>query len=193
MSVSVVAPPRNHFIIARSPSRSNDRVGLRFLLGTQSGRPVEWAGADHHACPAFDGSSATATGSTPRLIDYESGSLESLRARHLQLISSTCRKSPTNCASVRFAGRSVALPQFKSLTTAHVQVFGRRHEGAIHALQRPASEKRQGAKSREVWHPAVQRVLWGSYVGGDLDGGRDASRMLPQLSRFGMNVAQEYF
>jgi hypothetical protein len=23
-----------------------------------------------------------------------------------------------------------------------------------------------------VWHPAVQRVLWGSYVGGDLDGGR---------------------
>src|SRR5580692_5402051 len=64
---------------------------------------------------------------------------------------------------------------------------------AIHALQRPASEKRQCTKSREVWHPAVQRVLWGSYVGGDLDGGRDASRMLPQLSRFGMNVAQEYF
>jgi hypothetical protein len=40
-----------------------------------------------------------------------------------------------------------------------------------------------------VWHPAVQRVLWGSYVGGDLDGGRGASRMLAQLSRFGMNVA----
>jgi hypothetical protein len=39
----------------------------------------------------------------------------------------------------------------------------------------------------------VQRVLWGSYVGGDLDGGRGASRMLPQLSRFGMNVAKEYF
>jgi hypothetical protein len=36
-------------------------------------------------------------------------------------------------------------------------------------------------------------VLWGSYVGGDLDGGRGASRMLAQLSRFGMNVAQEDF
>ena len=85
----------------------------------------------------------------------------------------------------------------------------------------------------------MQRVLWGSYVGGDLDGGRGAStrrracahagepgrvqwtsrraygihqrsvgelmggigsrggkphgRMLPQLSRFGMNVAKQYF
>src|SRR5712672_1290185 len=56
-----------------------------------------------------------------------------------------------------------------------VQVFGRRHDEAIHALRRPASEKRQGTKSREVWQPAVQRVLWGSYVGGDLDGGRGAS------------------
>ncbi len=33
-----------------------------------------------------------------------------------------------------------------------VQVFGRRHEEAIHALRRPASEKRQGTKSREVGH-----------------------------------------
>src|SRR5580704_15061164 len=64
---------------------------------------------------------------------------------------------------------------------------------AIHAQRRPASEKRQCTKSREVWHPTVQRVLWGSYVGGDLDGGRGASTMLPQLSRFGMNVAKEYF
>jgi hypothetical protein len=39
-----------------------------------------------------------------------------------------------------------------------------------------------------VWHPAVQRVLWGSYVGGDLDGGRGASRMLAQLSRFGIRT-----
>src|SRR5580692_6780767 len=30
-----------------------------------------------------------------------------------------------------------------------VQVFGRRHEEAIHALRRPASEKRQCTKSRE--------------------------------------------
>jgi hypothetical protein len=42
-------------------------------------------------------------------------------------------------------------------------------------LSWPASKKRQGTKSREVWHPAVQRVLCGSYVGGDLDGGRGAS------------------
>jgi hypothetical protein len=36
--------------------------------------------------------------------------------------------------------------------SAFVQVFGRRHEEAIHALQRPASEKRQSTKSREVGH-----------------------------------------
>jgi hypothetical protein len=49
-----------------------------------------------------------------------------------------------------------------------VWVFGRRHDEAVHALggRRPKSE---GTKSREVWHPAVQRVLWGSYVGCDLD------------------------
>jgi hypothetical protein len=29
-----------------------------------------------------------------------------------------------------------------------VQVFGCRHDEAIHALRRPASEKRQGTKSR---------------------------------------------
>jgi hypothetical protein len=33
-----------------------------------------------------------------------------------------------------------------------VQVFGCRHDDAIHALRRPASEKRQGTKSREVGH-----------------------------------------
>jgi|HubBroStandDraft_6_1064221.scaffolds.fasta_scaffold32863_8 hypothetical protein len=31
----------------------------------------------------------------------------------------------------------------------YVQVFGRRHDEAIHALRRPASEKRQCTKSRE--------------------------------------------
>ena len=34
--------------------------------------------------------------------------------------------------------------------SAVVQVFGCRHDEAIHAVRRPASEKRQGAKSREV-------------------------------------------
>jgi hypothetical protein len=38
------------------------------------------------------------------------------------------------------------------LMSAIVQVFGRRHEEAIHALRRPASEKRQCTKSREVGH-----------------------------------------
>ena len=34
--------------------------------------------------------------------------------------------------------------------SVYVQVFGCRHDEAIHALRRPASEKRQGTKSREV-------------------------------------------
>jgi len=38
------------------------------------------------------------------------------------------------------------------LTSAFVQVFGCRHDEAILALRRPASEKRQGTKSREVGH-----------------------------------------
>jgi hypothetical protein len=129
--------------------------------------------------------------------------------------------------------------QFALLLSAFVLVFGSQDDDTTHALLRPASKKRQGTKSREVWHPAVQRVLWGSYVGGDLDGGRGAStrrracahtgepgrvqwtsrraygihqwsvgelmggigsrggkphgRMLPQLWRFGMNVAKKYF
>jgi hypothetical protein len=33
-----------------------------------------------------------------------------------------------------------------------VQVFGRRHDEPFHTLWRPASKKRQGTKSREVWH-----------------------------------------
>jgi hypothetical protein len=33
---------------------------------------------------------------------------------------------------------------------AYVQVFGRREDETIHALRRPASEKRQGTKSRNV-------------------------------------------
>jgi len=35
-------------------------------------------------------------------------------------------------------------------TSASVQVFGCRHDEAIHALRRPASEKRQGTKSRSI-------------------------------------------
>jgi len=50
-----------------------------------------------------------------------------------------------------------------------VQVFGCRHDEAIHALRRLASEKRQGTKSREVGAPAVLRGY------GDLAAVRDLS------------------
>ena len=50
-----------------------------------------------------------------------------------------------------------------------VQVFGCRHDDAIHALRRPASEKRQGTKSREVGH----RRCRGRY--GELAAVRDLS------------------
>jgi hypothetical protein len=49
------------------------------------------------------------------------------------------------------------------------QVFGRRGCCASHTLMRPASEKRQGTKSRWVRHPAVRRSLWGfGRAAGDL-------------------------
>jgi hypothetical protein len=53
--------------------------------------------------------------------------------------------------------------------SAFVQVFGCRHDDAIHALRRPASEKRQGTKSREVGH----RRCRGRY--GELAAVRDLS------------------
>jgi hypothetical protein len=39
-----------------------------------------------------------------------------------------------------------------SLISVGVQVFGRRHDEAIDALMRPATEKRQGTKSRSEVH-----------------------------------------
>jgi hypothetical protein len=46
--------------------------------------------------------------------------------------------------------RGLASASLKSGSmAASVQVFGRRHDEAIHALRRPASEKRQCTKSRE--------------------------------------------
>jgi hypothetical protein len=38
----------------------------------------------------------------------------------------------------------------KRITSAVVQVFGRRDDEPFHALLRPASKKRQGTKSRDV-------------------------------------------
>jgi hypothetical protein len=56
-----------------------------------------------------------------------------------------------------------------SQTSEFVQVFGCRLDEAIDALRRPASEKRQGTKSREVGH----RRCRGRY--GDLTAVRDLS------------------
>jgi hypothetical protein len=40
-----------------------------------------------------------------------------------------------------------------ALISAAVQVFGRRHDDSLHVHRRPASEKRQGTKSR--WRDAI--------------------------------------
>ena len=41
-----------------------------------------------------------------------------------------------------------------------VQVFGRRDDEAVHTFRRPAFEKRQGRKSRDVEHGGAA-ALWG--------------------------------
>jgi hypothetical protein len=51
----------------------------------------------------------------------------------------------------------------KSWMAAHVQVFGRRNAKTIHALMQPASEKRQGTKSRWVGHRRC-RKLYGDFA-----------------------------
>ena len=48
-----------------------------------------------------------------------------------------------------------------SRTPAPVQVFGRRRGRSVRALGRPASKKRQGAKSRSAGPAAGSRALWG--------------------------------
>jgi hypothetical protein len=48
--------------------------------------------------------------------------------------------------------RACIARRFVAVRTALVQVFGRRHDELFHVLWRPASKKRQGTKSREVWH-----------------------------------------
>src|SRR5262249_3462651 len=56
-----------------------------------------------------------------------------------------------------------------------LRFLGRLDEDANHARQQEASEKRQGTKSREVWHPTVQERLWGiRHVDCGVDRGREA-------------------
>src|SRR5215471_10505633 len=75
---------------------------------------------------------------------------------------------------VRFPGISLGCgisdPCLKLL-----RFLGRLDENAIHARRQEASEKRQGTKSREVWHPTVQERLWGiRHVDCGADRGREA-------------------
>ena len=49
-------------------------------------------------------------------------------------------------------GRLFFWPPLRCSMSVHVQFFGRRHDEPFHALRRPAAEKRQGTKSREVGH-----------------------------------------
>src|ERR1700687_660659 len=54
----------------------------------------------------------------------------------------------------------------KGAKSAPGQVFGRRRCRASHTLMRPASEKRQGTKSRWVWHPAFGTSAMGIWARG---------------------------
>jgi hypothetical protein len=74
-----------------------------------------------------------------------------------------------------------------SRTTAFVQVFGRRRQGALHARGRPASKKRQGAKSRSAGRRlGVERYgdfRLGAFGGGEMQGRRDLDARIRQRAR----------
>jgi hypothetical protein len=42
----------------------------------------------------------------------------------------------------------------------NILIYSARHDESLHVRWRPASEKRQGTKSRWVGHPEVRRALW---------------------------------
>jgi len=46
-----------------------------------------------------------------------------------------------------------------SMSLLLLRFLGRLHEDAIHAQQQEASEKHQGKKSRDVWHPTVTSAV----------------------------------
>ena len=60
----------------------------------------------------------------------------------------------------RTRGWATRAAGYRAAISCFVQVFGCRHDEAIHALRRPASEKRQGTKSREVGHRRCRGRLW---------------------------------
>ena len=69
----------------------------------------------------------------------------------------------------------------------YVQVFGRRRQGALHARGRPASKKRQGAKSRSAGRRlGVERYgdfRLGAFGGGEMQGRRDLDARIRQRAR----------
>ena len=78
-------------------------------------------------------------------------------------------------------GRLLSQDKIVAVTTGHVQVFGRRDDERRLALRRPASKKRQGTKSREVWRRlggerygdlilAPAMMVGAKLARGDLDG-----------------------
>ena len=78
--------------------------------------------------------------------------------------------------TVRWSNKEMETDRRSTLTIiAPYKVFGRRHVETIHALMQPASEKRQGTKSRSVVQATVRRAR---------------SRMRPQLGRYGMDIAK---
>ena len=64
-------------------------------------------------------------------------------------------------------------PPLHAEPSTHVQVFSRRQRQSHHALRRPAAEKRQGTKSREVGHWLAASPI-GILISADLVCGREA-------------------
>jgi hypothetical protein len=75
---------------------------------------------------------------------------------------------------------------------AFVQVFGRRNAKTIHALRRPASEKRQGTKSRGVGHRGC-RGRYGDYMSGALSSQISVGDFLPCFCAFFCSTAPQAF
>ena len=83
-----------------------------------------------------------------------------IRGGHYGQRSREPHKQAEHMAAPTSMRREVSLANSEPST--HVQVFGRRYDEAVHALKRPAIEKRQGTKSR--WRidggPASAMGIW---------------------------------
>ena len=92
---------------------------------------------------------------------------------------------PASCAHGHRRGPRI-ISEAYIVMSGLVQVFGCRHDEAIHALRWPASEKRQGTKSRETGHRRCRGRYRDLAAVCDLSaGGRHA-----QLRRYGTSIAK---